>query len=360
MSKIYSIAIVGAGIGERQVHGLIRLQDKFCIRVIADSNLARAEKLADEVAATGAPRPDVMGAYGDALLKRADIDIVSICLPPFLHFEATRQALEAGKHVVCEKPLVGSLAEVDRLQAIAVTSKRHLMPVFQYRFGAGLEKARHLMRTGAAGKVYAGSIETHWTRGMDYYAVEWRGKTDSELGGALLGHAIHIHDILTELAGPIARVGALASVRVNPIETEDCAAVIFEMANGAMITSSTTLGSADEISRFRLVCENVTMVSNHSPYIPDREPWTFIPKAPKDAAFLADALKDAPVGPEGYTGQFARFHTALEGKGALPVTVADARRSIELATAMYHSARTGRHVQLPLRKSHVAYRGWRT
>jgi predicted dehydrogenase len=357
MSRIYNIAIVGAGIGERQVSGLVRLQDKFRIRVICDRDLGRAGKLADLAAANGAPRPDVMGEYGDDLLRRSDIDIVSICLPPFLHFDATKRALEAGKHTVCEKPLVGSLAEVDALEAIAQKSGRTLMPVFQYRFGKGLAKAHHLISTGAAGKIYAASIETHWTRGEKYYAVQWRGKLATELGGALLGHTIHIHDILTELAGPIASVSAMTAVRVNPIETEDCAAVIFEMASGALVTSSVTLGSADELTRLRVTCENVTMVSNLSPYTPDRDPWTFIPKAPKDEAFLATALKDAPDSLEGYTGQFARYHAALESNGALPVTIADAHRSIELVMAMYHSARTGERVRLPLSKDHPAYRG---
>lgn len=359
MSKIYSIAIVGAGIGERQANGLVRLQDKFRIAVICDRDLERAAKLADQIAATGAPRPDVIDEFGDELFMRKDIDIVSICLPPFMHFDATKRSLEAGKHTVCEKPLVGFLAEVDMLETIAKASGRTLMPVFQYRFGKGLQKADHLIRTGAAGKIYTASIETHWTRGMDYYAVPWRGKLATELGGALLGHSIHIHDILTELIGPIASVSALTAVRVNPIETEDCAAVIFEMANGALVTSSTTLGSADELTRFRLACENVTMICNPSPYTPDRDPWTFIPKAPKDEAFLATALKDAPDKAEGYTGQYERYHAALEGKGELPVSVADAYRSIELATAMYHSARTGERVHLPISKEHRAYGGWR-
>jgi predicted dehydrogenase len=359
VSKIYNIAIVGAGIGERQASGLVRLQDKFRIAVICDRNLERAGKLGDQIAASGAPRPDVMGEFGDELFMRTDIDIVSICLPPFLHFDATKRSLEAGKHTVCEKPLVGSLAEVDMLETLAKASGRTLMPVFQYRFGKGLQKAHHLIRAGAAGKIYTASIETHWTRGMDYYAVPWRGKLATELGGALLGHSIHIHDILTELIGPIASVSALTAVRVNPIETEDCAAVIFEMANGALVTSSTTLGSADELTRFRLACENVTMICNPSPYTPDRDPWTFIPKAPKDEAFLAAALKDAPDEAEGYTGQYARYHSALEGGGELPVTVADAYRSIELATAMYLSAHTGERVRLPISKEHPAYGGWR-
>lgn len=357
MSKVYQVAIVGAGIGERQAEGFLRLQDRFRVAVICDRNGERAGTLADLIADKGAPRPALVAEYGDDLLRRADIDIVSICLPPFLHFDATKQALEAGKHVICEKPLVGSLAEVDELDQIARANGRLLMPVFQYRFGNGLAKAKHLIQSGAAGKIYLASIETHWTRGADYYAVPWRGRLATELGGALLGHSIHIHDMLTHLVGKVASVSAMTAVRVNEIETEDCAGVLFQMADGSIAVSSTTLGSADEISRLRLVCENVTMVSSLAPYTPNRDPWTFIPKAPKDEAFIEAALANAPTGLEGYTAQFAGLFEALGGRAPLPIAVADARLSIELASAIYHSARTGEHVRLPIAKDHLAYRG---
>ena len=357
MSKVYQVAIIGAGIGERQADGFLRLVDRFRISVICDRNAERAGTLADLIAAKGVPRPAIVGDYGDELLRRTDVDIVSICLPPFLHYESTKRALEAGKHVICEKPLVGSLAEVDELDRIAKANGRLLMPVLQYRFGNGLAKAKHLIESGAAGKIYLASIETHWTRGADYYAVPWRGRMATELGGALLGHSIHIHDMLTHLVGEVAAVSAMTAVRVNDIETEDCAGVLFQMADGSIAVSSTTLGSADEISRLRLVCENVTMVSSLSPYTPNRDPWTFIPKAPKDEAFITAALAGTPERLEGYTAQFARYFEALEGRELLPISIGDARRTIELATAIYHSAKTGEHVRLPIEKDHLAYRG---
>ena len=78
-----------------------------------------------------------------------------------------------------------------------------LMPVFQVRFGNGLAKAQHLIGSGAAGKIYLSTVETHWTRGADYYAIPWRGRKATELGGGFLGHTIHAHDMLTTLIGPV-------------------------------------------------------------------------------------------------------------------------------------------------------------
>jgi predicted dehydrogenase len=305
-----------------------------------------------------ADRPALHGDYDDALLGRDDIDVIDICLPPFLHGPAVTRALRAGRHVICEKPLVGSLAEVDALEAVVRETGRVLMPVFQARFGNGLARAKHLFDTGATGRVFHVTAQTHWSRGADYYAVKWRGTRASELGGAFLGHAIHIHDMLTTLVGPVRRVSAMTTIRVNPIETEDCGGAILEMADGSIAVLSVTLGSADEISRLRIMCENVTIESHGEVYASSKEPWQFLPKAPKDQAWLDAALAGAESGKEGFARQFEAFHAALATGAPPPVTVAEARASLELVTAIYHSARTGERVDLPLPPTHAAYRGW--
>jgi predicted dehydrogenase len=353
-----TVAILGAGIGELHAEAFERLASLYEVALICDRNTERAERLAAKLATAGLMPPRLVTDFADVAVTAKEIDIVNVCLPPFLHGAAVRRALQAGKHVICEKPLVASLRELDELAGLAGARGVQLMPVFQYRFGNGLAKARHLIETGASGKVYLTTIETHWTRGADYYAVEWRGRRETELGGVLAGHAIHAHDALTHLLGDVRSVAAMAAVRVNDIETEDCSGVLLEMADGSIAVSSATLGSADEISRLRVCCETVTMVSDLSPYTPTSDPWTFIPKAPKDETFIAHALAGAPTGPEGYTEQFQRFHACLTAGGDMPVTLAEGRRSIELLSAIYHSSRVGARVRLPIGADHPVYRGW--
>ena len=77
------------------------------------------------------------------------------------------------------------------------------MPIFQYRFGDGIQKAKLHRRRGIAGSLL-GNGGDPWPRGADYYAVPWRGKWATELGGALLTHAIHLHDMLCYLMGDVA------------------------------------------------------------------------------------------------------------------------------------------------------------
>jgi predicted dehydrogenase len=82
-------------------------------------------------------------------------------LEPALRAVAGR--LRAGKHVVCEKPIAGSLAEIDALIAAERESGRRASPIFQYRFGNGFQKLLHLKRKGALGKTYLATVETHWS-----------------------------------------------------------------------------------------------------------------------------------------------------------------------------------------------------
>src|SRR5207253_5268997 len=103
-----------------------------------------------------------------------DIDIVDICTPATVHFGQILAALSAGKEVVCEKPLVVSLAEIDRVIAAEQAAVGRVMPIFQYRFGNGVQKAKRLIDGGVAGRPYLATVVTAWKRTREYYAAPWR------------------------------------------------------------------------------------------------------------------------------------------------------------------------------------------
>jgi predicted dehydrogenase len=125
------------------------------------------------------------------------------------------------------------------------------MPVFQYRWGHGLQRLKHLVDVGVTGAARTATVEVSWRRRADYYAAPWRGTWASELGGVLTSHAVHAVDMLTYVAGPVASVFARTATRVNDIEVEDCAAASLELADGSLATISATLGSSAEITRHR-------------------------------------------------------------------------------------------------------------
>jgi predicted dehydrogenase len=350
----FKVIVVGTGIGRAHLRAYQTLPDLFEVAAVCAVERTEAQACADEF---GIP----LALEGIDEACAADGDIVDVCTPPHLHAEHTHKALAAGKHVICEKPLAGSLRDGDALITAEAASGRRLMPIFQYRFGHALQKLKRLRDAGVTGQALVTAINVHWRRRPQYYdAVPWRGHWATELGGALTGHAIHALDMLTYIVGPVRQVYAQIATRVNAIEVEDCAAVVLKMADGSLATLSLTLGSAPEESRHRFVFANLVAESNTRPYDSSGEPWTFTPDTPEAGVAIEAALAGFTSEPEVFAGQFARYHRALTAGGPLPVTLADARASIELLTALYASVVEGRPIALPIVREHPMYAGWQS
>ncbi len=354
MPKIWTVAVIGCGIGRSHIaEGYAKHPDKFRVLAICDLDEQRLAKIGDEFAV-----PRRTKSFDD-VLAMDDVDIVDICTPPALHVPQTLAALAAGKQVICEKPIAGSLADVDRLIAAEKTARTRIMPIFQYRYGDGLQKAKRIVDAGLAGKPYLATVETAWKRGPAYYSVPWRGRFETELGGVLVTHAIHSHDILTYLMGGVASVFCRTKTLINPIEVEDCAVASLEMQSGALVSLAATLGSQEEISRLRFCFEHVTFESSLKPYAPGDDPWKIIPASPEAEARIAEALNGWVFVPSRFEGLVAAYHAALETGGPLPVRLNDARNSLELVTALFYSAETQQPVSLPIGPGHAKYASWR-
>jgi predicted dehydrogenase len=348
-----AVAIVGCGIARAHIaEGYARLPQRFRVAALCDIDAGRLAALAEEFAV-----PRRTASFAE-VLRFDDIDIVDLCTPPALHVEEALAALAAGKDVVCEKPVAGSLAAIDRLIAAEREARGRVLPVFQYRFGDGVQKARLLTAAGLLGTPYLATVETAWRRTPDYYAAAWRARPETALGGVLLAQAIHAHDLLTWLLGPPASVFARTATRVNPVRVEDCAVASLVMQNGALAALAATLGSMREITRLRLCFAAATIESAVWPYRPGDEPWQITPASPEADRRIAAALAGYRPVPSGFAGLMEAYADALDTGGDLPVTLADARASLELASALYHSAATGAAVDLPIGPGHPAYHGW--
>ena len=350
--KRLRVGVVGAGVGRAHMEAFQALPEQYEVAALCDISPERLESVAE---AAGIPErtqrlEDLFGL---------DLDVIDLCTPSALHFEQATAVLEAGVNVVIEKPVTRSLADLDALTRTEARSGKRACPVFQYRFGHGIQKLHHLIAKGVAGPPSVATAETHWYRSTAYYeAGPWRGRWATETGGCFTTHAIHIHDLMCEVLGPVASVHARTSNRLNGNETEDVGVLSLEFESGAFATSSVTLGSRQQTSRLRFCFRGFVAVSGLDPYNPGHDPWTFPNDDPEAAAEVEAALADFRPLPERFTGQFFRLHAALTEGAPLPVDLADARRSIELLTAAYWSARTGEDVSLPLGADHPFHAGW--
>lgn len=349
------VGVVGLGIGQMHLLSWLGV-DGAAVAMIADVDEQRRLRAEQD---WKVPTVDSL----DTLLA-AGVDVVDLCTPPSMHEAQIEQCLAAGVHVICEKPLVDSVAACDRLRIATETARAttgaRLMPILQYRFGDGALRARALVDAGLTGRLYTASASTWWRRGRGYYTeAPWRGTWQGERGGSVLTHSIHIHDLLTWIGGPLVEVRALTATRVNEIETEDCAVAIGRTVDGGLVSMNVNLGAATESSRLVWCFEHVTIESSTSPYDPAAGPWSFDFKKPalaEAAAPVLDAV--APTKPL-FTGQFQRFVDALADGGSFPITLTDAQATLELVTAWYRSARTGSVETLPLPADHPDRASWR-
>ncbi|MEM8980870.1 MAG: Gfo/Idh/MocA family oxidoreductase [Pseudomonadota bacterium] len=347
------VAILGAGIGSEHLDAYREWASNFTVNRIIDRDMSRAEALRQ---AGDAWR--VSEQVNDAL-SDDEVDLIDICLPPNLHYETTKAALEAGKHVICEKPFTTSLAQAHEIANQARSSGKLVFPVFQYRWGPAFEILKKLKVKGLLGAPRVASLETHWNRDATYYANGWRGTWAGEQGGAVLCHAIHNHDLLIQAFGPIAQVNAQSATLVNPIETEDCVSVSLRMENGSLATSSITLGAARDETRIRLVYEHLTATSGTEPYAPGLGGWTFQARDPKrqpDVTNLVNAQQDNA---SGFRGLFTDIHRALTQNTSPSASIEDGIRSVELVAAIYKScAQKGASVSLPLAQTDPYFESW--
>jgi predicted dehydrogenase len=220
---------------------------------------------------------NIVNAYDSAesLLKNERPDVVVICTPPFTHASLAVQAMEAGTHVLCEKPLVISLAELEQLRQAEVRTGRVCASVFQWRFGSAAKHVRKLIESGILGRPFLALTNTLWFRDANYYSgLPWRGRWKTEGGGVALGHGIHAMDLTLWLLGDWMEVDAQIATPGREIEIETLALARVQFASGALGSFTTSVVSPREVSYVRMDFEFATIELEHL-YRYSNEHWRF-------------------------------------------------------------------------------------
>ena len=200
MTAQLGVAVVGCGlIGTRRARAVAE-HPHTALRVVVDSDRARAETLAREYGAACAT------GWSD-VFAHTDVGAVVVSTPNALLEPIGRDALERGKHVLIEKPMGRNVAEAERLAAAAFASRRVLKIGFNHRYHPALARANELYRLGAIGRlVQMRARYGHGSRpGCEH---EWRADPQLAGGGELLDQGSHIIDLFHWFAGPPLRIHA--------------------------------------------------------------------------------------------------------------------------------------------------------
>ncbi|MDH2443349.1 Gfo/Idh/MocA family oxidoreductase [Amnibacterium sp. CER49] len=178
------------------------------------------------------------------LLAAVRPDVVHVCTPHVTHADLAIAALDAGAHVVLEKPVAHDRAAATRLLDAADRAATRVAVCFQNRYNAPVQAVHELLRGGALGAVLGASATVFWHRDADYYRDRpWRGRWATAGGGLLMNQAIHTIDLLQWLLGDVDRVVGGAATRLlgDVIEVEDTADLVLRHRGGATSTVFATL-----------------------------------------------------------------------------------------------------------------------
>ena len=239
-----NVAVIGLGWpGQRHLEGYLKIPF-VTVAAICDMS----ETL---LASTHARFPAVETATRDyqSILARPDIDAVSICLPNWLHAPVSIEAIQAGKHVLCEKPLANTLAEGERLTAAVHASDRIFMLALNNRFRVEIQALKRTIDAGTLGEIYY--AKSGWMRRRWGGTVRgWFMEKEKSGGGPLIDLGVHMLDLAlwlmgspkaTRVSGAVydklaKEMGAL----LGPLDIEDLGAGMIHLDNDATIFLETS------------------------------------------------------------------------------------------------------------------------
>ncbi len=333
--KRLRVAIVGTGgIAKAHMAAFKTNQDRVEVVAAVDVMPENLKKFSDEYG--------IQHRYDDmqAMLDEEKPDLVHIATPPGVHYELCVQALRGGAHVVCEKPWVASLDEVDRLQAVERETGLTCSVIFQWRFGSGAQHLKRLMDNRDLGRPMLGICNTLWYRTHAYYEVPWRGKWDTELGGVTMGHGIHAMDMFLWLMGEWVDVSAIMGTVDRNIEVEDLSLAHVRFSSGALGAIINSVLSPKQTSYVRFDFQKATVELEHL-YRHKNEHWRYsIPEGSTDQENLERWQNLGPDVEGSHDAELAHILDALE-RGEAPLTTgAQARNTVEFLTSLYKSALT--------------------
>ena len=337
------IAIVGFGFMGRTHYGAWKKCRNAKVVAVCDSNLAQlSAKVVGNIAGaadnTALPKDIKIYADFDEMLSAGGFDAVDITLPTPLHRKTTEAALNAGFHVLCEKPMALSLADCNAMLEAAKKSKRVLLVAQCVRFFPEYAWLANTIRSKRFGRV----IAADFTRFMA--APQWSPKggswllDESKSGGLYVDAHIHDSDYIASVFGMPASVRSVAHRSAHGYV--DHTTTLYSYPDGKIVTSDSSFAASQSLvwdASARIILEGATIFMGGK----YQQPVTVYPNRGKPYAPKIGKLS-------GYEEEVRYFLSMIASKKRKDeiLTAKDARDSIALVLAERKSAQTGREIKL--------------
>jgi len=372
-------AVIGVGANVFNMHApALQSSGQIEIAAVCDVNLAAAQRQAERF---GCPY------FSDHRVMLAAVrpDAAVVLAPHPFHAAIAIDCLEAGAHVLVEKPIAVQVAEADRMIAAAAQAGRLLAVNLQQRTRGEIRTAKKLIESGRLGQIQRVEMVAIWTRTASYYAqAGWRGTWQGEGGGVLMNQSPHSLDVVCHLVGQPSRVVAWNRTMFHNIETEDTSLAMLEWsldgvhgaieahgaadangahgalgavgAHGALGTLLVSTAQVGEPERLEIAgTRGVLQLSRGGLRLfeADTDLRTFLAESPEPFAKPALEPQDVPLEPGGgdHAAIYANFLDAIDHGAPLVADGAQGRLSLELANALIYSSATNAQVSLPLDRS---------
>jgi len=353
MQKKLGFGIIGCGtIGDIHAESINNTYGAKLIAV-SDVDLEKAKKYSQKYN---------VKYYQDykKLLERKDIDVINICLPSGMHMQSCIDAAEAGKNILCEKPLEVTLEKVDHINEIVRKKNVKLGVVFQKRYQESSRRTKKALEDKKLGSIISGSVYNKYYRSNEYYdSASWRGTWEYDGGGCLMNQGIHDIDLLQWFLGPVRSVYAITdTVAHKRIEVEDIAIVIIKFQNGAKGIIEASTSCYPGFPSFIQIYGTLGTITLRDDKITD---WKFINPTKTDLDFSkkiliqkkpeqddVDHSDPVAVLKNTHKYQIEDMIRAINKNISPEINGEEARKSIEIIQAIYKSSNTGEEITLPL------------
>ena len=319
---------------------------------ICEPKQAKADAI---LALEGAKDVVAFSDYGE-MLRSGLCDAVIVAVPPYDHQSLVCQALDAGLHVICEKPAGVYTKQVKEMNATAERSDKLFGMMFNQRSNPIYRKMKEMVSGGDLGEIKRVNwIITNWYRSQNYFDLGgWRATWRGEGGGVLFNQCPHQIDLLQWIVGmlPTKIHSHCHFGKWHDIEVEDDVTAYMEFPNGATGVFVTSTADAPGTNRFeitgtrgRLVCENGRLIFDRL-QVDERE---FCRTA---RAFVDPVYRSVEIVPLGrndqHVGILNNFANAILGVEPLFVKGEEGIKSVQIMNAMLLSTWLDRAVELPI------------